>query len=347
MIEAALDGTPALFPVFAVLGLLLGAGAGWLARRRGAPVAVAVLWGLSLAGELAVTLTPTTSEVSGRATCAIGASAWNELLATQGKLNIALFVPLAAFGVLLFRRPVTVLAGCAVLSAGTEAAQALLRTGRACDATDFLDNTAGAVLGVLLGVGWLMARRARPAGSLRDLWQGAVVGGVGLAAVGLVLHLGVRVYSGDPGLAAPPSDDIVTAQRVAEGLFGPQARVSTTTSSDPTLPPQVMDVTTDRGTFRIEQPSGRLLAAAAEDDRAGAALAPEQVVAAGTAFAQTWFADRIAGLTPVVTPAGSNGADRRLSYRRPADPAGPAGAAAVRVDVTVSAAGRVLAAEAS
>ncbi|MGA5823116.1 VanZ family protein [Kitasatospora sp. NPDC094028] len=203
MIEAALDGTPALFPVFAVLALLLGVGSWWVARRGGGPVLVAVLWGLSLAGELAVTLTPTTSDVSGSPSCAIGASAWSELLATQGKLNIALYVPLAFFGVLLFRRPVTVLAGGVVLSAGTEVVQALLRTGRACDATDFLDNSAGAVLGVLLGVAWLLARRARPARPLRDLWQGAVLGGVGLAAVGLVLSSGVRVYGDASSIAAP------------------------------------------------------------------------------------------------------------------------------------------------
>ncbi|MGA5823115.1 hypothetical protein ACPC54_35290 [Kitasatospora sp. NPDC094028] len=136
----------------------------------------------------------------------------------------------------------------------------------------------------------------------------------------------------------------MTAQRVAEGLFGAQARVSTT-ETDLTQPQLMMDVTTDRGSFRIEQPSGRLLALTevAAEAAAGPALAPEQVVAAGTAFARTWFADRITGVTPVVTPAGPNGGGRTLSYRRPA---GPAGESAVRVDVTVSAAGRVLAADA-
>ncbi|MEV7189466.1 hypothetical protein [Kitasatospora sp. NPDC093102] len=38
---------------------------------------------------------------------------------------------------------------------------------------------------------------------------------------------------------------------------------TTTTTADPGLPQQIMDVTTDRGGFRIEQPSGRLLAATA------------------------------------------------------------------------------------
>ncbi|MFG2908957.1 VanZ family protein [Kitasatospora sp. NPDC048286] len=306
------------------------------------PVAPAVLWGLSLAGEVAVTLTPTAAGYSGSPSCTIGPGNWVEATGRQGLMNVALYVPLAFFGVLLFRRPVTVLAGCAVLSAVTEVTQTLLGTGRACDGADFVDNAAGALLGALLAAGWLLARRRGLPRPRRDLVHGLALGVVGLAAVGLVVHFGVRTYRDAPGFAARPSDDIVTAQRVAEGLFGPRTLVSTTTTTaDPGVLQQIMDVTTDRGSFRIEQPSGRLLAAtAAEPSAADApALTPEQVVAAGTAFADTWLADRIAGLTPTVTPAGPNGPSRKLSYRSEGE---ASGRPPVHVELTVAADGRIL-----
>ncbi|MFB7128672.1 VanZ family protein [Kitasatospora sp. NPDC056273] len=344
MIEASYSAVPALLLVFAVLGSALALGTARWARRRGMAVPTAVLWGLSLAGELAVTLTPTATGYSGPPSCTIGPGMWADATAQQGLMNIALYLPLAFFGVLLFRRPVTVLAGCAVLSAVTEVVQTLLGTGRACDGADFVDNAAGALLGTLLAAGWLLARRRGLPRLRRDLVHGLVLGAVGLAGAGLVVHFGIRTYRDSPGLFAPPSDDIATAQRVAEGVFGPRTLVdTTTTTADPGLTQQIMDVSTDRGDLRIEQPSGRLLAVAAATPSADAAgspaLTPEQVVAAGRAFADTWFADRIAGLTPTVTPAGPNGAARTLGYRREGTAAGQP---AVRLDLTVGADGRIL-----
>ncbi len=342
MIEASFSAAPALLPVFAVLGLMFSAATAWWARRKGVTVLPAVLWGLSLAGELAVTLTPTAAGYSGRPSCTIGPGMWVDATAQQGLMNVALYVPLTFFGVLLSRRPATVLAGCVVLSGVTEVVQTLLGTGRACDGADFVDNAAGALLGAALAVGWLLVRRRGLPRARRDLVHGLVLGVVGLAGVGLVVHFGVRTYRDAPGFAAAPSDDIVTAQRVAEGLFGPRTLVTTTTTTaDPGLPQQIMDVTTDRGDFRIEQPSGRLLAATATAPPAAdsPALTPEQVVAAGTAFADTWFADRIAGLTPTVTPAGPNGSSRTLSYRRDGE---ASGRPPVHVDLTVAADGRIL-----
>ncbi|WP_031078643.1 VanZ family protein [Streptomyces sp. NRRL WC-3742] len=342
MTEAALNGTPLLFPVFGVLGVLLGAGAWWWARRSGRPAAVAVLWAVSLAGEAAVTLTPVRSGYSGTPYCAIGSSVWSDLTGQQGLMNIALFAPPAFLTVLLFRRPLTGLAGLVVLLGVTEVAQTLLGTGRACDAADFLDNAAGALTGTLLGVGWLLLRGRRPGRTLRDLRHGLLVGGLGLGAVGLVLVLGIRIDRGDPGFHAPPSEDIVRAQEVADGLFGPNTRVSATrTGPEAADAPPVTSVTTDRGTFRIDASTGSLLSAAADGAVTGFVLPPEQVVAAGADFAQIWFGDRITGLTPTVTPLPVSDTARTLTYHRPAGPGRPP----LTLTVTVSGTGHLLSAD--
>ncbi|MFJ9694825.1 VanZ family protein [Kitasatospora sp. NPDC101183] len=340
MTEAALNGTPLLFPVFGVLGVLFGAGAWWWARRDGRPVVTAALWGVSLAGEAAVTLTPTASGYAGTPYCSIGPSVWYDLTAQQGLMNIALYVPPAFLTVLLFRRPLTGLAGLVVLSAGTEITQTLLRTGRACDAADFLDNSAGALIGTLLGVGWLLALRRGPQGVLRDLRQGAAIAGAGLGVVGLVLGLGIRIVQDGPGFEPVAMGDPLRAQEVADSLFGPDTRVSLTkTEPGSAGGPAVMEVTTDRGSFRIDLPSGDLLSAVADGGVIGVVLPPEKVVAAGAEFAHVWFGDRVAGVTPTVTPVPSDDTARTLTYRRPAE----AGRPPLSITVTVSGTGHLLA----
>lgn len=91
----------------------------------------------------------------------------------QRLLNTALFVPAGVFlGILLGARRRWWLAGFGVVllaaySVGIEATQlALARLDRACDVTDVLDNTTGAVIGVALGLGvaaagWLTRRLRR------------------------------------------------------------------------------------------------------------------------------------------------------------------------------------------
>ena len=91
----------------------------------------------------------------------------------QRLLNTALFVPPGfLLGVLLGSRRRWWLAALGVVllaaySAGIEATQlALARLDRACDVTDVLDNTTGAVLGVALGLvaagaGWVTRRVRR------------------------------------------------------------------------------------------------------------------------------------------------------------------------------------------
>ncbi|MFF4818021.1 VanZ family protein [Kitasatospora sp. NPDC001309] len=339
MIEASLSAVPALLPVFGVVALLFCSVAVWLARRKGAPVVPAGLLGVCLAGELAVTLTPTTGGASSRPSCSVGPEVWGEALSEQGVLNVGLYVPVAWLGVLVFRRPVTVLAGCGVLSAVTELSQTLLGTGRACDAADFVDNSAGAVLGVLLGVAWVLVRRGGFPRPVRDVRNGVVLGVVGSVAVGLALYVAVPVYRNPAGFVRSETEDIVTVTEEAKRLFGAEVKVLTTSSGG-----AVLSVGTDRGTFELEQPGGKLITFVAADHGVdGGSLTEEQVRSVGRAFAEAWFADQIVGAEQTVAPVGSNGDARVISYRRRnADGV----LMPMRLDITVSTSGRIMAATA-
>ncbi|MFC8716992.1 VanZ family protein [Kitasatospora sp. NPDC057198] len=347
MIEATLSAVPGLFPAFAVLGLLLGAAAYWQARRREWPPVAAVLLGLSLAGELAATLTPT-GYSSARVNCTIGSGVWVTVTGTQGLMNIALYAPLAFFGVLVLRRPLTVLAACTVLSAATELCQTALGTGRACDSADFVDNGLGALLGTVAGVlgAWLLRRRLAPV--RRDGLHFLTTAGSGLAAVAVVVWLYVPLYRDETGFSGRPSMDDSYQQteainEITPRLFGPDTRISTIQRvPDPEGSPGLgLKVSTYGGEFQLEWPSRHLLMSAAADHEVDPGpLTQDQVLEAGADFASVWFAELLPGATPTLEPTGGEGGAYVVTYRRHnADGV----LMPMRVDVTVSTSGRVMA----
>ncbi|MFF7455965.1 VanZ family protein [Kitasatospora sp. NPDC008115] len=347
MIEAILSSAPALFPVFAALGLVLGSLALWQARPRQWPVVAAVLWGLSLAGEVAATLTPTSSGSSGKPTCSIGTGVWETAATPQGLMNIALYVPLAFFATLVLRRPLTVLAACAVLSAVTEVGQTMLGTGRSCDAADLVDNGAGALIGTVAAVVWLWLRRHKPLFGRRDVLHGLATTGTGLAAVTAAIWLFVPLHHDAAGFNAhAAAEDTETPQRIAAQLFGPGTLLQTThVATIPEEPSQsILDATTDRGRFRIEWPAGRLLLSASANSQIDPGpLTRDQVLKVGTDFATTWFLDLTRALTPTLTSTDTAGGAYLLTYRRyNADNV----LMPMRVDITVSTSGRVMASSA-
>lgn len=109
-----------------------------------------VLAGVSLLPLAALTLVPVDREMLQR--CEI---AW--LLPTPARVelfgNLVLFVAPALLAAVATRRPaLTFVAGCA-LSAGIETLQALVPAmGRSCDTTDWLSNSIGAAIGVVLAM---------------------------------------------------------------------------------------------------------------------------------------------------------------------------------------------------
>ncbi|MFG2824149.1 VanZ family protein [Kitasatospora sp. NPDC048365] len=343
MIEAIFSSAPALLPVFALLALVLGAAALRQARARQWPRAVAVLWGLSLAGEVAATLTPTGTGSFGTS-CSIGSGVWETATTQQGLMNVALYVPLAYFGTLVLRRPLTVLAACAVLSALTELGQTLLGTGRSCDGADLVDNALGALLGTVAAVLWLWLRRRPVPFSRRDVLHGLSTAGAGLAAVTTVVWLFVPLHHDAPGFGAhSAADETELPRRIAAQLFGAETLLQTTrlTVAPEDPPQQALEVATDRGQFRIEWPTGRLLSSASADSRTDPGpLSRDQVLKVGTDFATTWFSDLTHAATPALTPT-----DRAylLTYRRynTDNVLMP-----MRLDITVSTSGRVMASSA-
>ncbi len=155
------------------LALLLTAvgcvGVGYLllrSGRRGTQIAWS-LTVLSLLPVAALTLLPSlNSQVSGTI-CTVQFD-----YPTFGRVelaaNVALFVPLAFFATLATRRPLLVVVAGSGLSAAIEALQALVPAiGRACDTNDWLMNTIGTVIGVLLA-GGTAAVASRPGAGTAD-----------------------------------------------------------------------------------------------------------------------------------------------------------------------------------
>ncbi|NUT47941.1 MAG: VanZ family protein [Saccharothrix sp.] len=163
--ELVLSRPEAVTALFAG-SVLLGTIGFVLARRRGWSAPPAVLAGCGLALALAVTLArPGGSLVT---TDPIGMCLANDfsLTGSLARLNVAMLAPFAFFATLATRRPVVVLAASAAFSGAVELTQAATGVG-VCEAQDFLNNTVGALVAVL--VAWLLTTvagspRPSPAG---------------------------------------------------------------------------------------------------------------------------------------------------------------------------------------
>jgi hypothetical protein len=129
--------------------------------RRGAPPGPSALAALSVAALGVITLTPDGWFALGDPTtdCATNLTPAVTGLFTgpQQLANIAMVVPAALFAVLAGARPRTVAAVALLLPGVVEVLQALA-VHRVCTAVDWLDNSAGGLLGVAAGT-LLTARR--------------------------------------------------------------------------------------------------------------------------------------------------------------------------------------------
>jgi glycopeptide antibiotics resistance protein len=82
--------------------------------------------------------------------------------AVESTANILLFIPVAFLAGLRWRRPVAAMIGASAVSALIELLQAVIPAiGRACDTSDWITNTLGAVLGGILGASVLIWHRRR------------------------------------------------------------------------------------------------------------------------------------------------------------------------------------------
>lgn len=156
MITTLLVEHPWLSPAALAVLVILGPIVGRLVAHR--PGAAWLLAGLATLPVVVLTMLPTDRRAFER--CEI---AW--MLPTPGRVelaaNVVLFVAPALFAAVATRRPALVLVAMSALSALIEVVQALAPAlGRSCSTNDWLSNTIGAAVGVLLGA--LALRLAGP-----------------------------------------------------------------------------------------------------------------------------------------------------------------------------------------
>jgi ElaB/YqjD/DUF883 family membrane-anchored ribosome-binding protein len=139
---------PWLSPTALALLVILGPLVGRLVARR--PGAAWLLTGLGTLPVVVLTMLPTDRRTFER--CEV---AWT--LPTVGRVelaaNVVLFVTPPLFAAVATRRPAVAFVAASVLTALIETVQALVPAiGRSCSTNDWLSNTIGAAIGVLLGV---------------------------------------------------------------------------------------------------------------------------------------------------------------------------------------------------
>lgn len=158
---------PEVPAAFAAGTLLLSGVAWWLAPRWGWAQVPAVLAGCGLALALAVTVVRPIGIFSAAGLdplvilreCVVGNLS---LARTYEKLNVAMLMPFAFFGMLTTRRPAIIALSCLLISGSVEFVQGATGGGT-CQAVDMVHNSVGGVLGVLLAAVALRlwARRSR------------------------------------------------------------------------------------------------------------------------------------------------------------------------------------------
>ncbi|GAB3088067.1 VanZ family protein [Nocardioides zeae] len=161
MITTILVEHPWLSPTALALLVVLGPLVGRLVAGR--PAAAWLLTGLATVPVVVLTMLPTDRRAFER--CEV---AWT--LPTVGRVelaaNVVLFVAPVLFAVVATRRPLVVAGAASALSAAIETVQALVPAiGRSCSTNDWLSNTIGVVVGVVLGV--VALRLAGPVGRER------------------------------------------------------------------------------------------------------------------------------------------------------------------------------------
>ncbi|MFC9792811.1 VanZ family protein [Streptomyces sp. NPDC127584] len=191
------------------------------------------LWASSTVGPLLLT----TWGGSGIATlqCTINPAYVQAFATTQGRLNVALFVPFGLLAVLATRRILLSAALGALFTAAVETAQATLPVvSRLCDTDDLVTNTAGALMGV--GMGAAVCRATRHGSPLstravkRWMFGGAVISLV-IAATWVTVIEPVRAVFPMP--TPPASPEQVRALRAElEKAFGKTYTIDTASFFD-------------------------------------------------------------------------------------------------------------------
>ena len=302
MLSAIFNSNPLLLWSLFALPLLAAGPTILLGRRYHRSILLSLGFSTSLAVELVATLYPTALRAPAQMVCTVQSDLIGALLATQGLMNLALYVPLGFFAALLSRRPVAAWAGATLLSATTEITQAITPgMGRSCDSGDLLTNSLGAALGCLLAILCsLLLKRFHPGAprvhvGLRQLR---------LSAASLVLGTGVLASASLTGItfvSSSVADDMLpaTAQtaaaaRAAHIFFG----ASTSPTHVQFIPgsfgqPGVVDIATPMGNLTLAWPSQEItsgfFSAQVRPTKQAPGLSDTAALADATAYARSHF----------------------------------------------------------
>ncbi|WP_157851781.1 VanZ family protein [Streptomyces monomycini] len=353
MIEASVGAVPGLVPAFVIIALLLAVPVGLIAKLRGRSVVLPTLFTMALAGVLTVTLMPSSLGSEAPGTCDQGLPGAAFLASESAQLNILLFVPLCFLAVLLFRRPVLVLAGTVILTSAIELAQGHLTLGRTCSYDDIKANALGGIIGLSLGCLSLCLfpgrRRRRSPFTRRDtLWgSGAVIVSACAVATAFPATLTIEdheatTYRSRAELGSTAAMQEWFAGTVTE-LLGEQAN-GTTEMRKPQDGQRrwVLRADTSRGSVVATWPDRKLVELRTVShqhaaDASSRSLPDTETRKSAERFARTWFPKETADAEARFEHPRNDPHTRLLSYRRYDHGV----MTPMRLDIAVSTTGRI------
>ncbi|MFF3275459.1 VanZ family protein [Streptomyces chrestomyceticus] len=355
MIEASVGAVPGLVPAFVITTLLLAVPVGLITKSRGHSVVLPMLFTTALAGVLTVTLMPGFRGAEASGTCDRGLPGTAFLASESAQLNVLLFVPLCFLAVLLFRRPVLVLAGTVLLTSGIELAQGHLPLGRACSYDDVKANALGGIIGLALGClcRYLFPRdgRRRSPFTRRDtLWGlGAVVASACAVATAFPATLTIEDYEATTYRSRSAFGNTDEMRQWFAGtvtqLLGAQANGSTAIHKPEDGRQQwLLRADTDRGSVVATWPDRKLmeLSTVSHQPEAGAPSPPRllsdaELRKSAERFARTWFPTETADADARFEHPRNAPDTRLLSYRDYDHGV----MTPMRIDIVVSTTGRI------
>ncbi|MEV5593695.1 hypothetical protein [Streptomyces sp. NPDC052496] len=307
----------------------------------------------ALAGVLTVTLLPGAYGNGSPGSCDQGLPGFAFLASASARLNV-----LPCFlAVLLFRRPLLVLAGAVALTGGTELVQGHLSLGRACSYDDVKANVLGGVIGVLLGCLFLWGRRRRPPFTWRDtMWGlGALVLTTCAVAAAFPCTLTVVDIEATADRTRARFGDTRAMQQWFAGTVTEIHGVQTDPEMEIRMPEPGQDrwllrAVTERGSVVATWPDRKLVEIKADGRRGEAGfpagtgspsgagpLSDTDLRKAAERFAHTWFPAETAHADARFQHLRNEPDARLLSYPRLAHGA----RSPIRLDIVVSTSGRV------
>ncbi|SHL82671.1 MULTISPECIES: VanZ family protein [Streptomyces] len=346
MIEASVGALPGLIPAFLIISAIVGVPSALMARAKGRPVGLLLLFVVALAGVLTVTLMPGNGGSGQVGICDVGLPLQDLLSSESARLNVLLFIPASFLAVLLFRRPVSALSGSLILTCGVELIQSWIDLGRSCSYDDVKANALGGFLGVFLGtvVLWLWKRRS-PFTRFDAIWGvcAGVLGGLLLAASFAFTVEPVNSEEKSKQRRESLKDDLAQdswLQQTVDDLYGKGTTITQSASLKMKNGHWRLEAETAKGNVVAKWPERKLVRFALKGGASGGGtLSEAEIQSIGDQFARKWFADEVAGAKATHRVVHGNQGPHILVYRRYVDGV----MMPMRLDLTVSPAGRITA----